>query len=393
MSFSRRSFMKTLGVGAAGAITAEMMVSRRPETLLDLLSQPLHAQASDILCHNNENPVGPGKVVLDAIRTAMGPTGSDAGRYQFSKYGAAIEGIAQMFSADGVKAENILLGNGSSQLLRTLTHISCTKTRALVGSEPTYEECAGYADLIGAPVFGTKLTDDFNLNLDTTLAAAKGAGMVFFCNPNNPTATAHNAADSTQFINDLVKASPTTNILVDEAYFDYATDPNYETMVPLALEHPQVVVCRTFSKAYGMAGLRLGYAVGHADTIKKMAQWDGMGYLNLAAIAGGMAHLTRTDGFIAKESARNTEAREFTRKFFHDKGYSDTESQTNFIFVDVQMPISQFQRACREEGVRVGRPFPPMMTSCRISIGTMDEMQRAVKVFEKVLDEAKSAAA
>jgi histidinol-phosphate aminotransferase len=393
MSFSRRSFMKTLGVGAAGAITSEMLISRRPETLLDLLSQPLHAQSSDILIHNNENPVGPGQLVMDAIRTSLGPTGSEGGRYPFSLYGDMIEALVSHYNAAGVKRENVLLGNGSTQLLRTLTHISCSKTNALVGSEPTYEECAGYAALIGAPVYGTKLTDDLKLNLDTTLTAAKGAGMVFFCNPNNPTATAHNGADSMQFITDLIKASPTTNILVDEAYFDYATDPNFKTMIPLALEHPQVVVCRTFSKAYGMAGLRLGYAVGHATTIKKMAQWDGMGYINMAAVVGGIAHLTRTDGFIEKEQARNTAAREYTRTYFHDKGYSDTDSQTNFLFVDVKAPIARFQAECRELGVRVGRPFPPLMTRARISIGTMDEMQRATKVFDTVLAQLNAAAA
>ena len=393
MSFSRRAFMKTLGVGAAGAITADMMISRRPETLMDLLSQPVHAQSGDILLHNNENPVGPGQVVLDAIRTALGPDAINAGRYPFSKYGTVIEALAEQYKADGAKTENFLLGNGSTQLLRTLTHISCTKVKALVGSEPTYEECAGYADLIGAPVYGTKLTDDLKLNLDTTLAAAKGAGMVFFCNPNNPTATAHGASDSMQFIRDLVAASPETSILVDEAYYDYATDPNYKTMVPLALEYPQVVVCRTFSKAYGMAGLRLGYAVGRAETIRRMANWDGMGYINVAAVTGGLTHLTRTDGFIEKEQARNTAARDFTRKYFHDKGYKDTESQANFLFVNLEAPNADFQRGCLRHGVRTGRPFPPLTTYSRISIGTMDEMQRATRVFETVLGEMKANAA
>jgi histidinol-phosphate aminotransferase len=393
MSFSRRAFMKTLGVGAAGVVTADMIISRRPETLIDLLSQPVHAQSSDILLHNNENPVGPGKVVLDAIRDALGADGSKAGRYPFSKYGDLIGALADTFKADGARQENFLLGNGSTQLLRTLTHISCTKTKALVGSEPTYEECAGYAELIGAPVYGTKLTDDLKLNLDTTLAAAKGAGMVFFCNPQNPTATAHGASDSIQFIRDLVAQSPETNVLVDEAYYDYATDPEYKTLIPLALELPQVVVCRTFSKAYGMAGLRLGYAVGRQETIRKMGAWDGMGYINLAAVTGGIAHLTRTDGFIAKESARNTAARDFTQKYFHDKGYSDSDSQTNFLFVNIEAPIQDFQRLCRNHGVRVGRPFPPLTTWARISIGTMDEMQRAVRIFDQVLPELKANAA
>lgn len=394
MSFSRRAFVQTLGVGAAG-VTAAMVSRRSGSQLLDMLARgvdtPLYAaETTDILCHNNENPVGPGEECLQAIRTAFGPGGVPIGRYPFSRNGPVTEAIAAKF---GVRPENVLLGNGSTQLLRTLTHISCSADKALVGSEPTYEECAGYAALIGAPVKSTKLTSDLKMDLDATMAAARGAGMVFFCNPSNPTATAHTHADSVDFINGTMQASPETMYLVDEAYYDYATDPNYATLIPMAVETPQVVVCRTFSKAYGMAGLRLGYAIGHADTIKRMSDWDGTGSINMAAYASGLAAIERGEGFIEAERARNTAARTFTREFFHNLGYQDSDSQTNFIFVNVNMPVERFQAACREGGVRVGRPFPPLTTYCRISISTMEDMQKATEVFGNVLSAAQTAAA
>jgi histidinol-phosphate aminotransferase len=218
------------------------------------------------------------------------------------------------------------------------------------------------------------------------LAQAKGGGMVFFCNPNNPVATAVDGKTARQFVSDLHKSSPDTYVLMDEAYFEYATMPGYETMIPLAVDDPKVVVARTFSKCYGMAGLRIGYAIGHRDTIKKLSAWDAMGSVNVLGLSGARAALDLGRSFLDTEKKRNDAARSFTQKWFRDRGYSPTDSQTNFMFVDIKRPARGFRDACAKEGILVGRDFPPYEKShCRISIGTMDEMQKAVKVFEKAL--------
>ncbi len=125
---------------------------------------------------------------------------------------------------------------------------------------PAYEECADYARLMGHPLTGVKLTSDLKMDLDALQTASKGAGLVFYCNPNNPVATAVSAGDTRTYLASLMKASPNTTVLVDEAYFEYATMPGYETFIPAAVENPRVVVARTFSKCFGMAGLRIGYA-------------------------------------------------------------------------------------------------------------------------------------
>jgi histidinol-phosphate aminotransferase len=379
MSLSRRRFVQTLSAGAAGYWVAGR---GREAGLFDLGYPSLHAQTSNpIILASNENPLGPGRAVLDAVRAGFG----EIGRYQFATCAEVTELIAKKHA---VKPENVLLGSGSTQILRSTTHVFCSRTAPLIAPIPAYEECAGYAALMGYPVRTVKLTPPPELKMDvpTLLAASKGGGMVFFCNPNNPVATAVDGKTTRQFIADLAKLSPDTTTLVDEAYFEYATMPGYETMIPLAVDNPRVVVARTFSKAYGMAGLRIGYAVGHRDAIAKLRAWDGDGAVNVLGLSAARAALTQSPDIIKQESARNTAARAFTAKWFSDRGYTPTDSQTNFLFVDIKRPVRGFRDACAKQGILVGRDFPPYENShCRISISTMEDMQKAVKVFESAL--------
>jgi histidinol-phosphate aminotransferase len=379
MSLSRRRFVQTVGAGAAGMWVAGR---GREAGLFDLGFESLHAQTSNpIILASNENPLGPGKAVLDAVRAGFG----EIGRYQFATAAEVTELVAKKH---GIKPENVLLGSGSTQILRSTTHIFCSKSAPLIAPIPAYEECAGYAALMGYPVRTVKLTPPPELKMDVPalLDASKGGGMVFFCNPNNPVATAVDGKTTRDFIAALGKSSPNTTTLVDEAYFEYATMPGYETMIPLAIENPRVVVARTFSKCYGMAGLRIGYAIGHKDTIKRLADWDAMGSVNVLGLSAARAALSLGNSFLVNEKKRNNEAREFTQKWFRDHGYTPTDSQTNFMFVDIKRPAKPFRDFCAKENVLVGRDFPPYEKShCRISVGTLDEMQRAVKVFEKAL--------
>src|SRR5205823_3001770 len=174
------------------------------------------------------------------------------------------------------------------------------------------------------------LDSEFRIDLDKMASAANGAGLIFYCNPNNPTATYVGAKASRDFFAKVNRESPDTTILVDEAYFDYVTDPDHDTHVPIAVENPRVLVARTFSKAYGMAGLRIGYAIGHKDTIKKMADWDnstGLSYLNVLAMRAAIAALEQPASFVTAERARNTEVRDFTMKWFASRGMKPADSQ------------------------------------------------------------------
>jgi histidinol-phosphate aminotransferase len=387
---SRRSFVQTVGIGAAAYIGAR----GRENSLWAAFEPTLEAIEPGVIClSSNENPGGPGKTVMTAIEAAFGPAGARPGRYDGSA-GALTEAIAKKL---GVKTENIVLGCGSTQILRTCTHLFTAKDKALVGTIPTYEECAGYAEMMGHPVRPVALDKNFKIDLDTFAAAAKGAGLVFYCNPNNPTATYVGAKATRDFLAKVAKDSPDTYVLVDEAYYDYVTDPDHDTHIPIALENPHVIVARTFSKAYGMAGLRMGYAVGHAETIKKMRDWDagsGTSSLNVLAMQAGIAAINQDASFITAERARNKDVRDFTMKWFNDRGMKPTDSQANFMFVNIGRPVKEFRDACRAKGVLVARDFPPFEKShCRISFGTMDEMKKAVAVFEPLLAKKATAAA
>ena len=386
---TRRSFVQTVGIGAAAYIGAR----GRENSIWSAFEPTLEAVEPNMIClSSNENPGGPGKTVLDAIKTAFGPSGARPGRYDGSA-GALTESIAKKL---GVKTENVVLGCGSTQILRSCTHLFTAKDKALVGTIPTYEECAGYAEMMGHPVRPVALDANFKIDLDTFATAAKGAGLVFYCNPNNPTATYVGARATRDFLAKVAKDSPDTYVLVDEAYYDYVTDPDHDTHIPVALDNPHVIVARTFSKAYGMAGLRMGYAVGHAETIKKMRDWDagsGTSSLNVLAMNAGIAAINQDAAFITAERARNKEVRDFTMKWFADRGMKPTDSQANFMFVNIGRPVKAFRDACRAKGVLVARDFPPFeKTHCRISYGTMEEMKKAVSVFDDVLKQKATAA-
>ena len=394
MALTRRGFVQAAAIGAAGAFAHPWIGARgRENALWSALEPTLHAGHSGlIILASNENPVGPGFHVLDAVKAAFGDGGRAPGRYSNSGRDL-VDAIAKK---QGVKPENVVLGCGSTQILRSATHLFTAKDKPLVGTIPTYEECAGYAEMMGHPVRPVALDADFKIDLDKFAEASKGAGLVFYCNPNNPTATYVGARATREYFARVNRESPDTTILVDEAYFDYVTDPDHDTHIPIAVENPRIIVARTFSKAYGMAGLRMGYGIGHKDTIKKMADWDGgtgTGSLNVLAVHAALAAIQQDASFIARERARNTAVRDFTMNWFIERGMKPTDSQANFMFVNIGRPAKEFRDRCRKKGIAVARDFPPFeKTHCRLSFGTMEEMKKAVAVFGDVLGKKATAA-
>jgi histidinol-phosphate aminotransferase len=393
MALSRRQFVQTAGIGAGVALTHSIWGRGRENAIWSAIEPDLQAVERGVICiSSNENPMGPGQKVLGSLRDLL-QGGARPGRYS-NGVGELTEAIAGHFK---VKTENVLVSEGSTEILRAATQVFTSKTKPLVGTIPTYEECSGYAELIGNPVRGVKLNSELKIDLDAMLAAAKGAGLIFYCNPNNPTATYVGAKATRDFLQKVNSASPETTILVDEAYFDYVTDPDHETHVPVAIQNPRVIVARTFSKAYGMAGLRQGYCIAHPDTIKKLRPWvgsSGTASLNVFGMAAATVAIQQDATFTTNERNRNKAVRDFTSKWFADRGMKPTDCQANFMFVDIGTPARAFREACRAKGVMVARDFPPFeKTHARISLGTMEEMQKAVQVFGDVLGKKSTAAA
>jgi histidinol-phosphate aminotransferase len=386
MTLSRRAFLRTVGTGT-GALSPAVITARGREALegeFGAIATPLIAppDADEIRISSNENPLGPGPSAIKSIRNNM----DQSNRYPMNSRitdRAVGERLGKLYGGSG---ENIVLGPGSGEILRNCVRAFTGPDRPFVTAECSYESPRRTAELFDRPIKAVPNNPDtLGLDLDKMAGAAIGAGLVFFCQPNNPTGTVHSKRAVTDFVRFVEKESPFTYILIDEAYHDYVTDPSYETSADLALKHRNVVVARTFSKAYGMAGLRQGYAIGTKETIGKLRPFKltfGTNILGLAGIWGSLDD----PGHIKEEVARNTAVRKYTLDFFRDNGFWATNSNTNFIFVKVNMPADEFREACAKFNVQVGRNFPPYeKTHARISIGTMDEMKRATEVFRQVL--------
>jgi histidinol-phosphate aminotransferase len=203
--------------------------------------------------------------------------------------------------------------------------------------------------------------------------------MVFFCNPNNPTGTIVGAEEATAFCR---RASEKTLVFSDEAYSDYIEEADYPTMVPLIKEGRNVIVSHTFSKVYGMAGVRVGYLVARPDIVSKLKPLV-MGYVNMMGLAGAAAALEDKD-FYQYSLQKNNEAKETIYRVAEELGMRYVKSHTNFVFVETGMDASILADRMLEHKVRVGRPFPPMNTWCRISTGTAEDMEQWANAMRRV---------
>jgi histidinol-phosphate aminotransferase len=383
MSLSRRSFFRTAGAASVGLISSDLVGARGREARVAMIESPAAGIAQPgaqarraIKIGSNENAYGPGPAALDAARSMLGPA---TGRYP-ANVPDLTAAIARQF---GVEPKNVLIGTGSGEVIEAAVKAFTSANRPLISALPTWESPARTARQIKAAVKDIAVDRDLKLDLAATAAAAKGAGLVFFCNPNNPTGTVHSKAAVTKFVEDLLAASPNTTILLDEAYYDFVVDPSYATGVPLALKYPRVIVTRTFSKVHGMAGLRVGYAIGHPDTLKAIEPHK-TGELNVVSAAAAGASI-QDAAHIAKQRDQIRASLETTVRTFKEAGCRVSDSQANFIFADVKRPAKEFREACERLGVLIGRDFPPLTNWARVSIGTADEMRVANDVFKKVL--------
>src|SRR5579864_73467 len=282
MSVSRRNFLQGLRSGNVDHARAWLAARGHEEFMAELMQQNrpgggrmmrpnLPPGVEAIRISSNENPLGPGKAAIDAILGKF----PEANRYPFNSSPLDADLEILIAKVNGAKRENVVLGVGSQELLKNAARVFLSPTRHLVIPSPTYGDPAGFAKNNLKVVVKDAPVDPKTLktNLAALLPLVKGAGMVYLCNPNNPTATINSAAEIKDFVAEVRKTSPTTAILLDEAYCDYVSDKGFETAFPLALATPNVLVARTASKAYGMAGVRIGYAIGQAETIRKMARY------------------------------------------------------------------------------------------------------------------------
>jgi len=389
MPASRRAFLTAIGTagaaGVVGAVSASALLSPRQLHAAAWLAargregsrDTAAAPADLILLNSNENPHGPASDALDAVMRMFG----QAARYPDTPEEELRAAIA---AHHRIPPDAVILGCGSTEVLAFVTQALTSPSRALITAAPTFETPRDVARRQGVPVREVAVDGSLRVDLQAMYEMCRGAGLVFVCNPNNPTGTLHGIGDLLHFVRQVHARSPDTTVLVDEAYFEYVEDSSYGSAIAAAVEDPRLLVSRTFSKVYGMAGIRVGYAVGHPETIRRLQPWRTPSGVNVFAAAAALASLDLAD-HVARQRALNRDARRVAMDAMRALGFRVVPSETNFFLTDIRRDPAAFRDAARERGVAVGRPFPPLRTHMRLSIGTMDEMQRALPILTDLL--------
>ena len=354
-TLSRRDLARWLGIGVAAGLRPTFAAPPRPP-----------ARNEAVRLSANENPYGPSPAALAAMREAV----ALAWRYPDD---AAKALTADLAALHGVPGECILLGDGSSEILKLAASAFTSPERKLVIAEPSFEAIAIHARAHGAEVVFVPLDAKFAHDLERM--AVPRAGLVYLCNPNNPTASLTPAGALRGFV-----GASRVPVLVDEAYHHYADSPGYESLVPLVASHPNLIVARTFSKIYGMAGVRLGYAIAQSELIKKLAAQAAWDSVNVFAVAGGRASL-RDEAWVATGRKRNAATRARVSSSLSGLGYEVIPSQANFFMFDTRREVKPLIAALHDRGVDVGRLFPALPHHLRVTIGTPQQMQRFLDAF------------
>ena len=371
ISVSRRKFAQLLGAGAAAALV-------RPPLSFAKLTQPSATSSTAggtiVRLSANENPYGPSPNALKAMTNSFGLSC----RYPDEHNNVLIDKVAKL---NGVDHEQILLGDGSGEILKLCAETFTGKERGtLVAPDPTFEAILNNAKANGAEVVKVPLNSTFAHDLPKMHAATK-SGLIYICNPNNPTASITPKDELRDFI---AKTPRETMILVDEAYFHYADSPDYESVIPLVKEHPNLVVSRTFSKIYGMAGLRCGYCVAQKEAIDRMRSnqmWDSV---NIMALAAASASLDDTDQ-VPNGQRLNSETKTFVISELQRMGHKTIPSQANFIMFDCKKPVVPLIKTLKERSVHVGRLFPALPNHMRLTIGKKSEMEIFLETFRELM--------
>ncbi len=362
----RRGFLRTsFAVAAAGlapvaawGLPARRM-GRRSDAVASLAKTPIRLSS-------NENPLG----LSDAARRAIAEGLDQANRYP-GEWRTRL--IAALAAKHQVKPEQIVLGNGSTEVLQMLVQAGGPDVTVIV-ADPTFEDVPRYAERIGVRVEKVPLAAGYTHDLGRMKEIAERAGgpvLVYVCNPNNPTGTVTPSAEVDRWIE---SAPERVTFAVDEAYFEFADDPSYWSAQKWIETHPNVVVVRTFSKIYAMAGMRLGYAIAHPTGAARLERFAAGNNANQLALAAGLASLG-DDGFAQKSLAVNREGKQMLAHCLEELGLEYLPSQANFMMHRIQGELTAYNARMRERGIVVGRPFPPMLTFSRVSIGLPEEMR------------------
>ena len=369
-TLSRRQFARAVGAGFGAALAAPWLFRAVAEANL-----PAGAPESTIQLNANENPYGPSPKALEAITHSE----AVAARYPDGMRDRVQEAIARLH---GVERANVALGCGSGEILRAADLAFLAPGERVVVAEPTFEAVLEYARATHAEPVKVPLTSDFRHDLSRmAVAAGDRTGMVYICNPGNPTGTIVTRDELAAF---LAQVPESVMVLVDEAYHHYVEDSRYASALEWAGKRPNLLVARTFSKVYGMAGMRLGYAVGVREKIAALREHLLAENANAAVLPAALASLADA-GHAGQQRQRNSETRRWLCQELAKDGRRFIPSQTNFVMIDVGGDVRPVIDEFEKRGILVGRKFPSMANWLRVSIGTRQEMEAFVAAFRAIL--------
>lgn len=365
--FNRRSFGRVAAMITAGASLPFYNEAALAQGL-SAMSGPIPADAVRI--NANENPLGP----CDAAVEAMSSVLKKGGRYLYEH---TFEFVKVQADIDGVKPNYVLPYDGSSAPLHQAVIGFCSKDKPFVIADPGYEPGSRAAEFIGAKVIQVPLTKDYAHDVKAMAAAHPSPGLIYICNPNNPGGWATKKSDIEWLVNNKPAG---TVILLDEAYIHLSKE---EVSSDLVAADKDVVILRTFSKLYGMAGLRAGAAIGRPDLLAKISPW-GAGALPVTGMVGATASL-KEKNLVAERRKIIGDVRNDLFSWFTKKNYKFIPSETNNFMVATDGGAKKFIDGMFAEKILVGRIWTSMPKHVRISIGTREEMEKFKVAFEKVI--------
>lgn len=367
--FTRRQVGRIASVLTAGAALPFYNEFAMAQNDAPRLRQPMPPDAVRI--GSNENPLGPSADGLEAIYKIA----KFGGRY--SPFGEQVEFVKTVSEIEGVKPDYVAPFAGSSDPLHRATAAFVSPTRGFVMGDPGYMAGAGTSQFIGAKVTKIPLRADFTHDVEAMVSADPNAGVIYICNPNNPTGTLTSRKDIEYVLANKPKGSI---LLLDEAYVHFSTAP---TGSDLVAADKDVIILRTFSKAYGMAGIRAGFAMARPDLLAKMRPY-GSGMLPITGIACATASM-KSKGLVAERREINKRIRENVFEFLDAKGFKYVPSESNKFMLETGRPGGEVVAALTKEKVFIGRVWPIWPTKVRVSIGTQDDMDKFKSAFLKVM--------
>lgn len=362
---SRRNWLKSVGLAGSAAMLGFPSMTRAEV-------EAFHPRPTlnPVKLNSNENPYGPSERVRKAITASF----NDACRYPFGYINELLEMLAKK---EGVTKEHIVVTGGSTEGLKVAGLIYGNNGGEIIAAQPTFLAMMNYSELWGGSTHWVPLDKSMMHDLEEMeKRISSKTSLVFLCNPNNPTSTLLPAEKVMDFCESV---SEKVTVFSDEAYYDFIEEPDYPSMVELVKKEKNVIVSRTFSKVYGLAGMRIGYLVAKPSITKKIRERI-VAFTNVPAIQAAKEAL-KDDDFYRFSLEKNKEAKRLIYQTLDDLDVPYMTSHTNFVFFKSGRDISTLQKQMLNEGVLIGRPFPPLKNWCRISTGTLEE----VKIFNDAL--------